>query len=117
MLAQYHNDYLSKPLSREQLLAKLSKLLPIDWCFEEEIMSPAITEQKEQKVIPPREELTQLLDYAEIGFMSAFSEKLDAMINSGVTNEAFFGSIRNDASQCNFEKIVHNLNELINEHY
>jgi hypothetical protein len=49
--------------------------------------------------------------------MSAFLKKLDEIIHSGASTEAFFGSIRSDASQCKFEKVVYNLNELINEHY
>ena len=121
MLAKYHNDYLSKPISREQLLTKLSNLLPVDWLFEEELAENAIVTGSDAaslpSAIPSREELAQLINYAEIGFMSAFLEKLDEIINSGSCNEAFFGSIRSDASQCKFEKVVHNLNELINEHY
>lgn len=121
MLAQYHNDFLSKPISREQLLTKLSNLLPVDWCFEAEPENEPIKtdtyETQESSSIPSREELTQLINYAEIGFMSAFLEKLDEIIRSGSANESFFGSIRSDATQCKFEKVVNNLNELINEHY
>ncbi|WP_323957939.1 response regulator, partial [Aeromonas caviae] len=121
VLAKYHNDYLSKPISREQLLTKLSNLLPVDWLFEEEPEDKPITTgldaTADPSAIPSREELAQLINYAEIGFMSAFLKKLDEIIHSGASTEAFFGSIRSDASQCKFEKVVHNLNELINEHY
>ena len=121
MLAKYHNDFLSKPISREQLLTKLSNLLPVDWSFEEEPEDKSPSSGSNPvpvpTAIPSREELTQLINYAEIGFMSAFLEKLDEIISAGTGNEAFFGPIRSDASQCKFEKVVHHLNELINEHY
>jgi CheY-like chemotaxis protein len=120
VLAKYHNDYLSKPISREQLLTKLSNLLPVDWLFANEPEDkPAANSEASvaHTAIPSRDDLTQLINYAEIGFMSAFLEKLDEIVRSGTSTEAFFGSIRSDASQCKFEKVVHNLNELINEHY
>ncbi|MFM4977930.1 ATP-binding response regulator [Aeromonas rivipollensis] len=120
MLAKYHNDYLSKPISREQLLTKLSNLLPVDWLFADEPEDkPAANSDASvaHAALPSHDDLTQLINYAEIGFMSAFLEKLDEIVSSGDSAEAFFGSIRSDASQCKFEKVVHNLNELINEHY
>jgi signal transduction histidine kinase/CheY-like chemotaxis protein len=120
VLAKYHNDYLSKPISREQLLTKLSNLLPVDWLFANEPEDkPAANSEASvaHTAIPSRDDLTELINYAEIGFMSAFLEKLDEIVRSGTSTEAFFGSIRSDASQCKFEKVVHNLNELINEHY
>ncbi len=121
MLAKYHNDYLSKPISREQLLTKLSNLLPVDWLFADEPEDKPVVANSEVSVahaaIPSRDDMAQLINYAEIGFMSAFLEKLDEIVSSGASTEAFFGSIRSDASQCKFEKVVHNLNELINEHY
>lgn len=121
MLAKYHNDYLSKPISREQLLIKLSNLLPVEWLFAEPTQKESIVSMpdtdSECSSIPSREQLLQLINYAEIGFMSAFLESIDDMINSGTATEAFLGSIRNDASQCKFDKVVHNLNRLINEYY
>lgn len=39
--------------------------------------------------LPSREELAQLINYAEIGFMSAFLKKLDEIIHSGASTEAF----------------------------
>lgn len=122
MLAQYHNDYLSKPISREQLLTKLSNLLPVDWVFEKEPedISPEPTTENllnQPTAIPSYEDLTQLVNFAEIGFMSAFLEKLDEIVLSDTVSEAFFGPIRTDASQCKFDKVVHHLNELIHEHY
>ena len=120
VLAKYHNDYLSKPISREQLLTKLSNLLPVDWLFADEPEEPVVANSDAsvaQTAIPSHADLTQLINYAEIGFMSAFLEKLDEIVRTGTSTEAFFGSIRSDASQCKFEKVVHNLNELINEHY
>lgn len=120
MLAKYHNDYLSKPISREQLLTKLSNLLPVDWLFADEPEEPVVANSDAlvtPSAIPSHDDLMQLINYAEIGFMSAFLEKLDEIVSSGDSAEAFFGSIRSDASQCKFEKVVHNLNELINEHY
>lgn len=122
MLAQYHNDYLSKPISREQLLTKLSNLLPVDWVLEKEpvIITPESSTDRnlnQPAAIPSHEELTQLVNFAEIGFMSAFLEKLDEIILCDTVSETFFGPIRTDASQCKFDKVVKHLNELIHEYY
>jgi hypothetical protein len=95
--------------------------LPVEWLFAEPTQKESIVSMpdtdSECSSIPSREQLLQLINYAEIGFMSAFLESIDDMINSGTATEAFLGSIRNDASQCKFDKVVHNLNRLINEYY
>lgn len=122
MLARYHNDYLSKPVSRELLLAKLSKLLPIDWVFENESESHSsvtanATHQIALNTVPKNDDLVLLRDYASIGFMSGFNEKTTELINSDPSNIAFYTAMQDDMSQCHFDKIVNNLDELINEHY
>ncbi|MDB1124113.1 response regulator transcription factor [Vibrio algarum] len=115
VLEQYHNDYLSKPISKEQLLIKIVSLLPVTWIVEEQ---PTETiPVASNNIIPSLKNLEKLKSFAEIGFLSAFSEKVDDIIRLESVDESFFNPLRNDLSQCNFTKIVHNIDELINEHY
>ena len=120
LLAQYHNDYLSKPVDRDLLLAKLNKLLAINWVFDAGIgQTGDVIDTTESKVIeiPSNEDLIILRDYASIGFMSAFNDKVTELQTTQQNNSAFYATLKSDMSQCNFEKIVTHLDELINEHY
>ncbi|TCS39007.1 hybrid sensor histidine kinase/response regulator [Reinekea marinisedimentorum] len=116
MLAQYHNDYLSKPVSRKELLAKLTNLLPIEWTYQ----NTATSEHERTShnlIIPAKEELKKLRELAEIGFMTAFNEKMEALMHSGNASKSFFAPLQSSLQQCHFEKIVNYLDAQIDEHY
>jgi signal transduction histidine kinase/CheY-like chemotaxis protein len=118
MLAQFHNDYLSKPISTPLLLAKLSNLLPIRWKYQESVSTPSPPVVEPSKVqIPSKQALLQLRRYAEIGFMSAFREHTEQLVQVKGISEEFFACMQKDLNQCHFENIVIRLDELIDEHY
>jgi hypothetical protein len=59
----------------------------------------------------------KLRRYAEIGFMSAFREHTEQLVQVKGISEEFFACMQKDLNQCHFENIVIRLDELIDEHY
>ncbi|MGL4380562.1 MAG: hybrid sensor histidine kinase/response regulator [Vibrio sp.] len=109
-LCRYHNGYLTKPVALPLLLGKLSQLLQIDWIYQ----PPSASSAAQPDVrYPDQAELHQLKSYAEIGFMSAFSERLDHLERNGHQGSQFITTMREQARQCRFAHIVEQINGLI----
>ncbi|MCM2679172.1 hybrid sensor histidine kinase/response regulator [Echinimonas agarilytica] len=116
LLENYHNDYVTKPVSIELLLGKIGRQLALRWVFEQnKDDSEPQTQLTTRDLIPEQSELLQLKSWAEIGFMSAFSEHLLGLEQSGVAGQEFIDALRKDMKQCDFEKIVIYLDGLIDE--
>ncbi len=109
-LYSYHNGYLTKPVSLPQLLAKLSHLLNIRWVYDKE---EQVSDKHINDSYPNHQELTKLKSYAEIGFMSAFSDLLDHLENNGHQGTRFINTMREEAHHCRFANIVEHINGLI----
>ncbi len=119
-LKRYHNDYLTKPVAVSQLLAKLSRLLDIDWCyFAEESMQNEHDQRKPllDVSLPSQTQLTKLREYAEIGFMSGFNQQLDHIESESKTKSKLTEMFRSLAIECNFKQIIAHIDGLLNEHY
>ncbi|MGL5654658.1 MAG: hybrid sensor histidine kinase/response regulator, partial [Vibrio sp.] len=109
-LCRYHNGYLTKPVALPLLLGKLSQLLQINWIYQ----PPSASSAAQPDVrYPDQAELHQLKSYAEIGFMSAFSERLDHLERNGHQGSQFITTMREQARQCRFAHIVEQINGLI----
>lgn len=114
----HHNDYLAKPVSIAQLLGKLSQWLGIDWQAtgaDPDTRTPPPSQEPLR--LPPLKEMKKLKNYAEIGFMSAFGEKLDDIRQQQTASEAFINQMQVDLQQCNFAKITQQLEGWIHEHH
>jgi signal transduction histidine kinase/FixJ family two-component response regulator/cytosine/uracil/thiamine/allantoin permease len=114
-----HNDYLTKPVVVAELLGKIERLLQLNWIErDQDVQSPMGTtgcQASTTAKIPSPEVLKKLRDYAEIGFMSAFRDKLDQLERSGKAGETFVQQMRDEVQQCNFEKIINLLDNLSHE--
>jgi signal transduction histidine kinase/CheY-like chemotaxis protein/purine-cytosine permease-like protein len=121
LLEHYHNDYLTKPVAIDQLLIKLSRLLPIHWAYIDtentQQMTADQTIELRNKAIPTQDDLESLKGFAEIGFMSAFSDKLEQLSATELSGSAFIKLMRHEVKQCHFEKIVRDIDGILNEHY
>ncbi|EJA7355501.1 ATP-binding protein [Vibrio parahaemolyticus] len=123
-LARYHNDYLTKPVSVPMLLAKLYRLLDIEWLYEEEVAP----EEKNPEALddpvaaqtnptPSYQQLVRMREYAEIGFLSAVSNELETMIQMHAASDDWLAELKQNLQECNFNNIIAQIDGLINEHY
>ena len=109
-LYSYHNGYLTKPVSLSLLLGKLSQLLGIEWVYQADEKE---SHQEIADFYPNHSELYKLKSYAEIGFMSAFSDLLDHLESNGHQGTKFISTMREEAYHCRFANIVEHINGLI----
>jgi len=120
-LQRYHNDYLTKPVSVPMLLAKLNRLLDIDWLYDE--TSNQASDLKTETVhvphqtIPTYEQLVKLREYAEIGFLSGVSGELEKIEQGLAGSGDWVEKLKQHLQECNFNNIILQINGMINEHY
>ena len=86
------HDFLSKPVNLEKLLELLGSYLPLEWQFRE---PPSARDNSHPMVIPPQQELVQLLELADLGDMEA----LERQINSLETLDAQYILFAQEARQ------------------
>ncbi|MBP0009155.1 ATP-binding protein [Roseofilum sp. Belize Diploria] len=71
------NDFIPKPLQIEQLLSRIQKLLELDWICEKAIATSETTVS--ELMYPPREELTALKEFAQVGDISGVEEEVERL--------------------------------------
>ncbi len=116
MLGQYHNDYLTKPVVIQSLLGKIGQLLQLSWRLApNEAELNAAEMQAVARRIPEAEHLHELKSWAEIGYLSAVSDKLDKLAQAELADPGFLQRYRGWVQQCDFQRIINDLEELLNE--
>ncbi len=75
------DDFLAKPVKREELLKLLEMYLELDWIYSRE--APDLTSQDEPKIVllPPEEELAILLDLARSGRLRRIMNRAESLRN------------------------------------
>ncbi|MGX9416042.1 hybrid sensor histidine kinase/response regulator [Vibrio sp. WJH972] len=116
-LLRYHNDYLTKPVSVSLLLAKLSRLLDIEWCYDESSDRNAYVDNDVCHTIPTKQQLIILREQAEIGFMSGFSQTLTTIEQNQSISPSLIKYFKEEVQNCHFDNIIIHINGLLNEHY
>ncbi|MBW8190560.1 response regulator [Neiella marina] len=112
IVAQLHDDYITKPVALETLLETLEKHLKLSWDFADDEATELITRGDQ---IPTADVLLQLKSWAEIGYMSAFSQKFHELEQDNRICGQFIERLGTDLKQCNFVNITHYLDTLIHE--
>ncbi|WP_224745742.1 ATP-binding protein [Neiella litorisoli] len=114
MIAQLHDDYITKPVALETLLETLERNLKLDWIFADDEGNQS-KQQLRGDQIPPVEVLLQLKGWAEIGYMSAFSQAFRDLEKDQAICGEFIERLDADLKQCNFVNITQYLDTLIHE--
>ncbi|MBR9787688.1 MAG: response regulator [Vibrionaceae bacterium] len=120
-LQRYHNDYLTKPVSVPLLLAKLSRLLDINWLYDEstdpQSENTKESAQEAHQSLPSYRQLIKLREYAEIGFMSGVNSELEKIEQALEGNHDWTEKLKQNLQDCNFNQIILQIDGFINEHY
>ncbi|CAE6904527.1 ATP-binding protein [Vibrio sp. B1FLJ16] len=120
-LHRYHNDYLTKPVSVPMLLAKINRLLDINWLYDEaddHVSDTAdVNAKKQLDSIPSYEQLIKLKEHAEIGFLSGVSSELEKIEQALSGSNDWIVKLKQNLQECNFNNIILQINGIINEHY
>ena len=69
-------EFLSKPVMEEQMWEMLPRYVPADWLYEQEPLSAETTLNASPPVMPSREQLSRLYDYALIGDILGVREEI-----------------------------------------
>ncbi|TAA43664.1 hybrid sensor histidine kinase/response regulator [Corallincola spongiicola] len=120
LLGQYHNDYLTKPVELNTLLGKIGRLLNLNWQIQDtekvdDEQSNTAKTLNTPDLIPASKYLKELKNWAEIGYLSAFSDSLGKLEQQQIAGSDFIHRMRQESQRCDFEKIVTYLEALIDE--
>ncbi|MBI1204040.1 MAG: response regulator [Rhodopseudomonas sp.] len=91
-----HDDYMIKPFDLRQLLGKIYGLLDIEWIYAEKPNgAPSVTAAMlTPEMMPPREDIDDLIRLGQIGYMRGIQNKLDAIETSSSEHRDFVSYIR-----------------------
>ncbi|OFC70388.1 ATP-binding protein [Alteromonas confluentis] len=111
---QFHSDYLTKPFLIPDLLDKVGHWLGIQWVYEQKPELPQETETPESTLPPAgKNQYVSLRSMAEIGYLSGFNSKLDAISETHTIPAKEAKALRQLASKIQFKKVVEILDGLI----
>ena len=107
----YNNsdDYIIKPVKFSMLLQVLEKYLALDWIYKED---EKVLQEDYKKILsektslPDKEDLLELLGMLEVGFLSGFKKKLNAMKEMTIENREFISQMQFLSREVDFERMV-----------
>lgn len=103
------NDFLTKPIYLEKLLGCLQAQLKLDWIYEE-LSSAEHGRQKTAetlpKKVPSKEDLENLLKFAEISHITGIQKSLENILKTDEQLSPFVTEIEELVDKFNFQKII-----------
>ncbi len=103
------NDFLTKPIHIEELLGCLKQHLKLEWVYEE-ISEVDSDKQKVSEtlpmVIPPKENLETLLDFAEISHITGIQQIIENIKESNKEFVPFVSKIEELLDNFQFKRII-----------
>jgi CheY-like chemotaxis protein len=106
-LAAGCDDFLAKPVNMDELLACLQRHLRIEWLYEKPSSKPpAGRHETGQFVVPPREDLEALLEFAEISHVTGLQQSLESMKKVNERFTPFATVIEELLEGFQFDKII-----------
>lgn len=107
----HHNDYLVKPFAINSLLEKVGHWLNLTWVYEEDELNPDTSNVN--GLLIGKNQYKALKVLAEIGYLSGFTSKLNKINQEYTFPDGIFPLLREYAQQCQFQKIIQKLDELV----
>ena len=112
-IGSLHDHYFSKPIQLDHLLEKMGFAMHLDW----------ITKDNEREISGINKSaatldshlIKELQTLAEIGYMSALSDKLDTIESKQIIDATLLEELRELVSSCNFRKFITRLDKLKDE--
>ena len=104
------DDFLPKPVRLEELLKTLEQHLPLEWIYDDALVSPQSTDIPTQLIIPPMTEINKLHQLVMIGNLKELTKQAEQLKSSDYTR---FAEIIQQMAQ---EFKVRELKEFINQH-
>ena len=114
MTSRLHDEYLIKPIRLEILLDKIGSLLNLNWIYDEsDIKRPKrkMIIAPKPKLLPPQEDLDELISLAQIGYLNGVLEKLETMMKNG-NDFDFIEYLKTRAELCDFSGVIQAIKEI-----
>jgi DNA-binding response OmpR family regulator len=106
-LAAGCDDFLAKPINMDELLACLQRHLRLEWQYEKpSSQPPAGRHEKRPLVVPSREDLEALLEFAEISHVTGLQQSLEKMRKVDEKFTPFATAIEELVESFQFEKVI-----------
>jgi signal transduction histidine kinase/purine-cytosine permease-like protein/FixJ family two-component response regulator len=103
-----YNDYLIKPVRLESLLERLAFHMNITWNHtpsEDKTGFSSVTEITEEE-LPPQDVCQNIINYAEIGYLSKLTEIAGELKTSGEASKNFIDQFERDIKAVKFNQII-----------
>jgi signal transduction histidine kinase/CheY-like chemotaxis protein/purine-cytosine permease-like protein len=93
------DDFIAKPLQFNQLLRKIRLHLSLDWILRGDEFNPAETMANASMVMPPKDELAQLAQFARIGDLRGLTNRLQRLATDDFAYLPFAIRLQNMAKE------------------
>jgi DNA-binding LytR/AlgR family response regulator len=112
-----HDDYVMKPIDLRQLLKKIHALLDIEWTYEPEAAaSPVTAGAPGSFLVPPGNDIDELIDLGEIGHVRKILDKLLEIENSSPECGDFVDQMRTIVNAFDLRRYAAALEAIRNSH-
>jgi len=93
------DDFIAKPLKLNQLLRKIRLHLSLDWILRGDEVNPAETMANAPMMMPPKDELAQLAQFARIGDLRGLTDRLQQLATNDFAYLPFAIRLQNMAKE------------------
>ncbi|MCX2982267.1 response regulator [Halieaceae bacterium IMCC14734] len=105
----YHDDFMTKPIRLDALLARIGKLLQIKWVYgavDNSAQTPAVLDTDSVHIPASHPSIVQLKTYAELGYLKGVREQLTELAEHGTIEKHAIAHMQQLARDAQLEKMV-----------
>ncbi|MGE5656831.1 MAG: ATP-binding protein [Actinomycetota bacterium] len=110
------DDFLAKPVQAEDLYQILAKHLQLEWVYDQQLMektTPVAASLPVEMIVPPPEQLANLVEYAKKGQFTGIRHELGHLVSIDAKYEPFVNHLNQLVKEFNIQKIRQFLTESI----